>query len=380
LGDPDSRGTEKLSLKETENSPGAVTDSPNQSAAKGMAGFRRSRRVRFEMPVKVYVWQENAEPIFEVGKTLTVSAHGALLILSTPIAFGDKLRLINPRTQKEIECHACRFALRYPNGVTQVGVEFAATSQTFWDVESPPKDWDPAWVPPTERKREQRPVWSAPASVAAPSEDIAPEQGGTAAVPVLKRWRSLLFPTLAVVGLLTLGLSWMVSSRSESQAPAASWIPASQRVAPEDAGLISDSDNYRVATTEDFAHESVSWLSISGQQASGDIPGAYAATGSSHAYVLIGKDSTWRVIIVANGQVRCDDRYQTLAIVAHLPKNLIQKIDWSDRPAGEPDGDGLLIVRAADNAASSVVLFLQGDQAEKGIPFSYYEVLKGRPH
>jgi hypothetical protein len=370
-----------LREREAENSPGAVTESQSQSAAKGLTGFRRSQRVRFEKPVNIYVFRGNAEPTFEAAKTLSVSAHGALLALSTPVAVGEKLRLVNPRTQVEIDCYARRFALRYPNGVTQVGVEFAAASQTFWDVESRPQDWDPAWVPPAERKRPQYPAWSAApsgADVPTPTDDIASEQDDTAAVPAQPHRRLRVFPLLAVIGLLTLAVVWIIIFRSGSQAPAATWIPASQGVAPEDAGLIPDSDSYRLATSGDFTPESVSWLSISGQQASGDIPGAYSATGSSHAYVLIGKDSTWRLIIVANGQLRCDTRYQTLAIVAHLPKNSIQKIDWSDRPPLEPEGDGLLVVRAANSPASGLVLFLNGDQVETGTPFSYYEVLKGR--
>jgi hypothetical protein len=367
-----------LSLKETENSPGPVTDSPNLSGSPAVTGFRRSRRVRFEMPVSVYFYQENANPTLEAAKTLTVSAHGALLVLSTPLALGDKLRLVNPRTQAEIECHARRFAMRYPTGVNQVGVEFVAASPTFWDVESRPLDWDPTWVPPAERKRPQAPVWTAPSGTGIPetTDDTTSEQDDTAAAPTPKRRRLLLFSTLAVLGLMTIGLVGMVISRSGSQAPAVVWIPASRGVAPEDAGLIPDSDSYRVATAADFAPESVSRLS--GQQANGDIPGAYSATGSSHAYVLIGKDSTWRVLIVANGQLRCDARYRTLALVAHIPKNLIQKIDWSDRPPLEPEGDGLLVVSSANSPASGVVLFLQGDQVVTGTPFSYYQVLQSQ--
>ena len=357
-------------------------DSPSQPGSNGVAGYRRSRRVRFEMPVDIYVCRENAEPAFEVGKTVTVSAHGALLVLSTPIALGDKLRLINPRTRAEIECYARRFAMRYPTGVNQVGVEFLAASPKFWDVESPPLDWDPAWVPPSERKRPQRPIWSNPGSgggIPAPPTDvdIIHEQDDRA-LQTPQRWRSLWLPILAATGLLTVGVLWIVASRSGGQAPAAHWIPASQKVAPEDAGLISDSDNYRLATTEDFAPGSISWLSVSGQQASGDIPGVYSASGSSHAYVLIGKDATWRVVIVANGQLRCDARYKSLAVVAHLPKNLIPDIDWSARPPGESEGDGLLVVRAANDPASGVVLFLQGDQVVTGIPNNYYQVVKGQ--
>jgi hypothetical protein len=370
---------DKLSPNETENPRDVVTGSPSQPAADRVHGFRRSRRVRFEMPVNIYLCPENAKPTSEAGATLTVNAHGALLAMRTPLALGDKLRLINPRTRVEIDCHVRRIVMRYPNGVSHVGVEFVEATPAFWDIESPPQDWDPNWVPPAERKRPEPPEWSAPASggrIPKPRADSTDEQDDTAASDAPKRWRLLSLPTFAVAGLLTLGLIWMVISRSGSAATAARWIPASQSVAPEDASLISDSENYRVATSEDFARESVSWLSIAGQQASGDIPGAYSASGSSHAYVLIGRDSSWRVLIVANGQVRCEARYRTLAIVAHIAKNLIQRIDWSDRPALEPEGDGLLVVRAANDPASGVVLFLQGDQVLTGTPANFDQVLQ----
>jgi PilZ domain-containing protein len=366
-----------------EDSP-AVVDSEKQPDSNRMTGHRRSQRVRFEMPVKIYASRQDAEPTFESGKTLTVSAHGALLALSTPVALGDKLRLINPRTDAEIDCYVRRLAMRSPTGVNQVGVEFPAVSPTFWDVELPPPDWDPAWVPPPERKRSRLPPWSTPRSaisIPEPPEDTVDKRSRTFVLQILKRWRSLSIPGFALAGLLTLGLLSMgllsIAISRRRQAPAVHWIPAAQKVAPEDASVIPDSDSYRLATAEDFAPESSSWLAA-GQQAGGDIPGSYSATGWSHAYVLIGKDAVWRVLIVANGQLLCDAQYRNLAIVARVPRNLIAGIDWSNPPPAESEGDGLLIVRNANDPASSVVLFLRGDQVVTGAPFNYYQVLKGR--
>ena len=103
-----------------------------------LSGFRRSKRVLFEMPVEIYAFRENEEPIFEVGRTLSVNAHGGLLALTTPVALGDKLRLINPQTRQEIECRVGRIGMRYPSGVTQAGIEFVTVSPTFWNIASPP--------------------------------------------------------------------------------------------------------------------------------------------------------------------------------------------------------------------------------------------------
>src|SRR6185503_13358280 len=54
----------------------AVVD---ESASATSFGGRRSRRIPFEMPVGIFVPQRNEEPLFEMGRTLMVNAHGALL-------------------------------------------------------------------------------------------------------------------------------------------------------------------------------------------------------------------------------------------------------------------------------------------------------------
>ena len=113
------------------------------------AGFRRSERVPFEMPVQVYIAREKEEPMLEEAKTLSVNAHGALLALSTPVVMGQTLRLVNPRTQKEMECRVCRFGELHEGDTKEVGVEFATVAPTFWDVPSVPADWDTASPQPS---------------------------------------------------------------------------------------------------------------------------------------------------------------------------------------------------------------------------------------
>jgi hypothetical protein len=141
--------------------------------------------------------------------------------------------------------------------------------------------------------------------------------------------------------------------------------------------LISDSDNFRLATTADFDPDAISWLHGSSPEASGEIPGAYSGADKSDAYVLIGKNGMRRVLIMANGQVRCDAQYRTIALAVRVPRISMEKIDWS-RPPGESDGDGLLIVPTADQLGSSVVLFLNGQQVVSGTPIDYRQVLLHR--
>ena len=581
------------------DTPDAADDSPSPfksigvEMSEGVRSVRRSQRVIFDRPVNVYISRENQDPAFEVAKTLSVNVHGALLALTTPVAFGEILRLINPRTHQEIECHVCRFAMRYPNGVTQVGVEFAAAAPTFWDVPAPPPDWDPAWVPPAERVHVGRPTsalkvpqpgtqsagavedaitvetlavgpddaavsdgkpnsrrsvrlavkipvvlyaheennapsciegrtlsvnmdgalllvaeslyigqsvllinyktkeeivchvrsvdWAggsvnhvgvefATASpkfwgVTFPPEDwneaerklaqrplpmhatLKPSLKGAAADPLNeteliieeavrvqesfetgrsetkpkrplptkaasvkpdakshpltdlqrsigeaqqdqqeslkageartepKGWRVFKWPIIALAGCIALFIIWISVRRSSEGGSAAVQSPASAAgVAPADANIIPQLEGSRLATAEDFNPDSVSWLRGTGREASGEISGAFTAFGQSKAYVLVGKDAMWRIVILADGQLRCDAKYRSVALVARVPKQVIQNIIWSDPPPSGSEGDGLLVVRDANDLGSGVVLLLRGGEVVSGTPSSYQQI------
>ena len=368
----------------TPGTPSSVTAEIGKASIRG----RRSQRVRFEMAVGIYRHQGNEEPIFEEGKTLNVSAHGALLALTTPAAIGEMLRLINPRTRQEIECRVCRLGLRYPGGVNQISIEFCEVSPTFWDVDSRPLDWDPAWVPPAERVRPQisaqvfltEPVQETPqtrflASSVKAKKTSAPQQSSRAQEATKSRVAGLFnWPMVASGICLVLVACWIGIPNHRAAVPVAPWVPVSQILASKEANMISDSDNFRLATMADFDPDAISWLHSSGRLASGEIPGAYSGTDKSDAYVLIGKNEMRRVLIMANGQVRCDAQYRTIALAVRVPRILIEKIDWS-LPPGESDGDGLLIVPTTDHLGSSVVLFLNGQQVVSGTPIDYHQVL-----
>jgi hypothetical protein len=371
-------------------------DMRNAISSGAVAGFRRSKRVRFEMPVGIYVCGENERPIFEEAKTLQVSAHGAILVLTTPVEIGQTLRLINPRTQEEIECCVRRFALRYPGGVDQVGVEFAASAPTFWDIPSRPPDWDPAWVPPAERQRPQRRLpTNAPPNPLLRGRASDPLNATTQSLvlecvrslkpvearPSLKGWRAHKSLVLVLACSVALIVVWTAMphelTRPVAPAAAAAKVAAPTGLPTEMAG-IPDIAGFRIATAGDFDAEAVSWLQRWGLAASGKIPGNYSVSGKSQAYVLLGKDQSWRVVILADGQLRCDVRYQAIAIAARVPKEFTQSIQWDEPVPPESDGDGLLIVRSAKDPGSGVVLFLQGTDVVSGTrPADYRQIHLG---
>jgi hypothetical protein len=106
------------------------------------ANRRRSQRVLMKIPVRVSS-QAGAASFFEEDTyTLTISAHGALIVVAAPVYRGQRFTLSNPQTNAALECIVAHVD-RVPGEQTRVGVEFLLPNQTFWRVTFPPKDWTP---------------------------------------------------------------------------------------------------------------------------------------------------------------------------------------------------------------------------------------------
>lgn len=100
---------------------------------------RRSERVFLDIPV-VVSGESGSRAFQEETFTVTVSAHGALLMLGANVALGQKLRVINPKNRDERETHVT-FKGSVHAGLAQVAVEFADPSPEFWQMDSPPANW-----------------------------------------------------------------------------------------------------------------------------------------------------------------------------------------------------------------------------------------------
>jgi len=103
---------------------------------------RRSQRVFVKIPVRVSVLAGATPLTEEEAHTLSVSAHGALLVVSAPLYRGQRLTLWNPQTKDSLECVVAHID-RFPNEPVKAGVEFLLPNPTFWHVAFPPKDWSP---------------------------------------------------------------------------------------------------------------------------------------------------------------------------------------------------------------------------------------------
>jgi hypothetical protein len=106
------------------------------------ANRRRSQRVLMTVPVLVSGRNHVGTPFEEETHTRAISAHGALILMSTQVYRGQPLTLSNVQTKAALECvvaHVDRRRGEHP----QAGVEFTLPNPMFWHVAFPPKDWTP---------------------------------------------------------------------------------------------------------------------------------------------------------------------------------------------------------------------------------------------
>ncbi len=101
---------------------------------------RRSERILVDMPVVVR-GHSDSRAFQEETFTVTVSAHGALLMLEARVALGQKLIVMNPKNSDEREVRVAYKGAVHA-GLAQVAVEFANPSPEFWQMDSPPQNWN----------------------------------------------------------------------------------------------------------------------------------------------------------------------------------------------------------------------------------------------
>jgi hypothetical protein len=111
---------------------------------------RRSHRVNIAMPVLIR-GTKGTQAFEEQAHTISVSAHGCMMRVATPVARGQEVAIVNTKTAEELPS-TVTFIGQKDSGKIEIGVEFAEPSPLFWRIAFPPEDWDPS-----ERKRSGTP-------------------------------------------------------------------------------------------------------------------------------------------------------------------------------------------------------------------------------
>lgn len=102
---------------------------------------RRSERILIDLPLVVRGESAKDNGIFrEETFTLTISAHGALVMLENKVSLGQKIILVNPTNSDEREGKVSYVG---PDraGLAKVGVEFLRPAPEFWQIGSAPPNW-----------------------------------------------------------------------------------------------------------------------------------------------------------------------------------------------------------------------------------------------
>jgi hypothetical protein len=107
------------------------------------AAVKRRRSQRIFVDVPLIVCGEQQESFREQAFTLTVNAHGALVLLASSVEVGQQVLLMNPKSRDEREGRV-RYLGRVHAGVGRVGIEFREPAPEFWSLSSPPPDWNPS--------------------------------------------------------------------------------------------------------------------------------------------------------------------------------------------------------------------------------------------
>jgi hypothetical protein len=113
-------------------------------------------------------------------------------------------------------------------------------------------------------------------------------------------------------------------------------------------------------------------------EAQGRMPADFSGTGHGRdvAYFLIGPQGERRVVFLSEGVSRYDAIFPSLAAVAVIPKDELNRIEWV-RGQGPTNvsGDGLLVVRNGNDPASAMVLLLNGTQVISFAPANYQNIV-----
>jgi hypothetical protein len=106
-------------------------------------GKRRSERVLLDVPLFIEGNSNGSQEFKEETFTLTVSAHGALIVLAAKVALGQKLRLTNLKSKDQHDAIVAFLGPPYA-GLSTVGIQFSEPAPEFWAIASPPTDWKTA--------------------------------------------------------------------------------------------------------------------------------------------------------------------------------------------------------------------------------------------
>ena len=96
---------------------------------------RRTTRLSLQVPLTVRCRLPEGETIDLKASTYIVSAHGALVLMDTPLIPGQTVRVFNEHTANSVDCVVT--SLREKRDRRFVGIAFANPNIDFWHIVFP---------------------------------------------------------------------------------------------------------------------------------------------------------------------------------------------------------------------------------------------------
>ncbi|MGZ4824736.1 MAG: hypothetical protein ACXVZT_08955 [Terriglobales bacterium] len=192
-------------------------------------------------------------------------------------------------------------------------------------------------------------------------------------------WLRLAYCSMAV-GAIIVGF-WLGRPTAPVQATDGSPIAPKHIIPPAESALIPNLSNWRLLETSDSSLSAIAYLQQQGLQPEGHIAASFSGSGADSAYVLVNTGAgagaqPMRVVLIVKQQVRFDANMPHLDVAARIPKSRLAGIEWKGRaPMGEPDGDGLLLVRNYADPASGMILYWSGVQLVTASPKDFHLVV-----
>jgi hypothetical protein len=135
-------------MAESKSDPKAAKPGPRQMPdgtpvavrSEKQLSMRRSQRVYMRTSVVMYGRGENGRIFAEETFSVIVSAHGAMVLMATPVKAQQRLFLMNVRTEEDVECYVATVG-KQEEGKYEIGIGFVAPAPNFWQLSFPPEDW-----------------------------------------------------------------------------------------------------------------------------------------------------------------------------------------------------------------------------------------------
>lgn len=198
-------------------------------------------------------------------------------------------------------------------------------------------------------------------------------------VPIPRERSSWPLRVAIAVGVLIAAVSVMAATKDRSKPKAVTVAETTVHgMMPTDAAVIPFADQWRTANPDELQTSFISWVTASGQQVSSRYEFDSDSAGRSNgvAYLLVNNDGAKRLVALVDHKIVFDSSFKNLAGCVRVPATSIPNVEWdtTKNVRANTSGDGVLLVRNADDPHSGVVIYFENGTLRSASPVDYRSV------